>query len=396
MKAPRAALLAGLFLAALSLRPQLVGVGPLLPRIQSDLGVSHALAGLLGTIPVLCMGLFAPPAPFLSARIGSRAAIAGSVALIGAAGIARAFVPGVALVILLTLPVGIGMGLAGALMPVAVKERFPHRPAFATGIYATGINCGAAASSAIGVPLATATWGWRGALFVFSAFAAVLPLLWLVATSREAPHRRVPARPPRLPWRSPLAWRLVGIFFLMSTIYYGVNSWLPDAFQEHGWSEGRAAALLAVVNTTQLVSSLAVPWLSDRHGSRRLYLLAGASQLLLALAGMVLFPGAGWFLAVAVGLPLGALFPLIMTLPLDIARRPAEVGAIAGMMLGVGYSVSSVSPFLLGVVRDATGSFTGALWLLVAAAAGLLAGCAAMSHERLSGGVTGERAAPAA
>ena len=60
--APAAAwtLLAALFLAALALRPQLVGVGPLLPEIEDDLGVSHAVAGLLGTIPVLCMGVFAP------------------------------------------------------------------------------------------------------------------------------------------------------------------------------------------------------------------------------------------------------------------------------------------------------------------------------------------------
>ena len=55
-------LLAALFVAALALRPQLVGVGPLLPDIQEDLGVSHAVAGLLGTIPVLCMGVFAPAA----------------------------------------------------------------------------------------------------------------------------------------------------------------------------------------------------------------------------------------------------------------------------------------------------------------------------------------------
>ena len=39
--------LAALFLAALALRPQLVGIGPLLPRIEEDLSVSHAVAGLL-------------------------------------------------------------------------------------------------------------------------------------------------------------------------------------------------------------------------------------------------------------------------------------------------------------------------------------------------------------
>src|SRR5712692_12129306 len=104
LKPPRLALLAGLFLAALSLRPQLVGIGPLIPAIQSDLDISHAIAGLLGTIPVFCMGLFAPPAPYLSRRLGSRTAIAGCLGLIAAFGIARALVPGAAGVILLTFP----------------------------------------------------------------------------------------------------------------------------------------------------------------------------------------------------------------------------------------------------------------------------------------------------
>ena len=45
---------------------QIVGVGPLIPAIQDDLDISHAVAGLLGTIPVLCMGLFALPAPALT------------------------------------------------------------------------------------------------------------------------------------------------------------------------------------------------------------------------------------------------------------------------------------------------------------------------------------------
>ena len=53
-------LLAALLLAAVALRPQLVGAGPLIPDIQDDLGTSHSVAGLVGTIPVLCMGLFAP------------------------------------------------------------------------------------------------------------------------------------------------------------------------------------------------------------------------------------------------------------------------------------------------------------------------------------------------
>jgi len=58
----RVGLLAAVALAALTLRPQLVGLGPVLPRAQHALGVSHALASLLSTIPVIGMGVFAPAA----------------------------------------------------------------------------------------------------------------------------------------------------------------------------------------------------------------------------------------------------------------------------------------------------------------------------------------------
>ena len=162
----RAGVLVGLFAIALALRPQIVGIGPLLPEIQLDLDLSHAVAGLLGTIPVLCMGLFAPPSAYVSGWIGSRAAIGAAVALIGVAGVARAFAPGAVGVLLLTLPVGIGIAVAGTLLPVAVKERFGDRPAYATGMYATGINAGAMLAAATAVPLA-ALGSWRTSLAVF-------------------------------------------------------------------------------------------------------------------------------------------------------------------------------------------------------------------------------------
>ena len=51
-------------------------------------------------------------------------------------------------------------------MPVAVKERFAHRPAFASGVYTTGINMGSALSSAAGGADRRAWGGWRAALAV--------------------------------------------------------------------------------------------------------------------------------------------------------------------------------------------------------------------------------------
>ena len=365
----RAPLLVALFLAAVALRPQLVGVGPLLPSIQHDLGVSHAIAGLLGTIPVLCMGLFAPPAAFLSGRIGSRRAIGVALTLIGAFGVARALVPGAAGVVLLTFPVGIGMGLAGAMLPVAAKERFADRPGFATGVYTTGITSGAAIAAAVAVPLAHAANGWRTPLLVFSAVSCALAFLWFWLTRTEPRHVRSDVRPLRLPLRNPLGWRLVAAFFLMSFVFYGLNSWLPDAYVERGWSQSAAGGLLAVLNTITIAVGFFVAWAADHIGTRRAWLAGAAALQVVALLGIVLLPGGGWAWAVLLGLSIGPLFPLTMTLPLDAAERPAEVAALAGMMLGLGYTLSSSGPLILGAVRDLSGNFNAVLWVLVAASA---------------------------
>lgn len=382
----RAPLLVALFLAAVALRPQLVGIGPLLPSIQKDLDVSHAVAGLLGTIPVLCMGVFAPPAPFLSGRIGSRHALTVALALIGAFGVARAAVPGAAGVVLLTFPLGIGMGLAGAMLPVAVKERFSDRPGFATGVYTTGITIGSAVAAAVAVPLADAAGGWRTPLLVFGAVSCALAVLWLWLTRTVPRHVRTEVRPLRLPLRRPLAWRLVGAFFFMSFTFYGLNSWLPDAYVEKGWSESAAGGLIAVLNTITIPCGFLVAWAADHWGSRRQWLAGAALVQLAGLFGVVLLPGGGWFWAVVIGTAIGPLFPLTLTLPLDAADGPAEVAALAGMMLGVGYTLSGTAPLVLGAVRDLAGGFDAVLWVLVGTGTALLALDASLSPARLASG----------
>ncbi len=381
----RRALLAALFLGALALRPQLVGIGPLIPAIQLDLHISHAVAGLLGTIPVLCMGLFAPPAAFLSQRLGSRHALAAALALIGIFGITRAFVPGAAVLILLTVPVGIGMGLGNALLPVGVKERFADHPVFATGVYAAGINVGATLSSATAVPLERALGDWRDPLLVFSAVTLGLFVLWLVLTREERGHvaASVP-RPLALPWRSSLAWRLVAAFFFMSATYYGLNAWLPDVYVERGWSEGKAGALLAVLNGTQIAAGLAVAFLADRMWSRRAWMMGCSGLGVLALLGVVLLPGAGFLWAFMLGATVGPLFSLTMALPLDVGHGPAEVAAYTGLMLGAGYSLSAASPLVLGAIRDASSGFGVVLWVLVGLTTALFAVDSSLTPARLA------------
>ena len=68
------------------------------------------------------MGLFAPVGASLSAWLGTRLAMTIGLVLIGVFGILRAAVPSTWLVVLLTLPLGIGMGIGNATAPLAVHS----------------------------------------------------------------------------------------------------------------------------------------------------------------------------------------------------------------------------------------------------------------------------------
>jgi CP family cyanate transporter-like MFS transporter len=374
-------LLAALFVAALALRPQLVGTGPLLPDIEADLGVSHAVAGLLGTIPVLCMGVFAPAAAPFARRTGLRRAVTLSVAAVALFGLARATVPGVPLLLALTLPVGIGMALAGALLPVAVKARFADRPAFASGVCTTGLNLGAALSAAAAVPAATAFGGWSGALAAFSVVALVQCAGWIML-SRGAWIERA-AETARMPLRRPVLWMILTVFALQSLVYYGVTTWLADAFQERGWSSATTGALVAVMGLGMVPGGLLVPWLADRFGSRRQWLLAMTSTVGVGTFGLAALPGAGFLWAALTGAAIGAVFPLCLTMCLDVAHEPAAAGAATAMMFVGGYLVAAAAPLGLGAVRDLTGSFSASLWALFGTAVLLVAACLPLNSTRL-------------
>jgi CP family cyanate transporter-like MFS transporter len=312
------------------------------------------------------MGLFAPVAAYLSALLGTRRAMTIGLVLIGVFGMTRALAPSAWLVVLLTWGVGIGMGIGNALAPLAVRETVPDRPATGTGVYTTGIQIGSTIAAAIAVPLAGLLGGWRGALIALSAAACVVAVAWAVLERGGDAHVRHGQLVPRLPWRSRTAWLLVAIFASMGSAYYGLNAWLPDAYGERGWSEDSAGLLLAAMNLTAIPCSFLIPWLSDRHGGRRPWLVGVTGFFAAGAIGLVAFPAAAYFWALLAGIAQGGAFALVMTLPLDFETTRERVGALVALMLGVGYSVAAVSPFVLGAVRDATGSFDAVLWVCAA------------------------------
>ena len=312
--------------------------------------------GLLGTIPVLCMGLFAPVAAYLSARLGTRRAMTIGLALIGVFGLLRAVAPSAWLVVLLTWGVGVGMGIGNGLAPLAVRETVPDRPATGTGVYTTGIQIGATARrrdrGAARGPSRRLARRARSRCLSRRASSPSCGPCWSEA-GRSTPGRLRSFRGCR--GGRGTAWLLVAVFASMASGYYGLNAWLADAYVERGWSDESAGLLLAAMTLTAIPSSFVIPWLSDRHGGRRPWLVAVSSVFAIGAVGFVVVPSAGYFWALLAGSAQGGTFALVMTLPLDYEHSRERVGALVGLMLGLGYSIAAVSPFVLGAVRDVTG-----------------------------------------
>ena len=383
----RMPLLIGLFLAALTLRPQVVGLGPLIPDIQSELGISHAVAGLLITIPVLCMGIFAPIAPVLAGRVGAVRAVTVAVALIGAAGLLRVVVPGAWGLLALTFVVGAGMGLGNALMVVAVKERFADHPLLLTSVYTAGIQLGSSIAAVLAVPVAVWMDDWRFTLLAFS-LAAVVSLAAWVLLSRSAPRERPPGVFPRFPLRSGIAWVFVAMFALMGVVYYGLTAWLPAAYVELGYSQASTGWLAAVFNIATVPAAVVVGLIGERV-TRRRGLVVASSGMVAATALLALAPGGAGAWIIVAGLANGAMFTLTMSLPLDVADRPVDVGAVAGMMLFIGYILTALAPSMLGGLRDLTGDFDLVLLTFPVCAVLFVACAASLSAARLRRGVRG-------
>jgi len=66
-----------------------------------------------------------------------------------------------------------------------------------------------------------------------------------------------------------------------------------------------------------------------------------------------------------IGFGLGACFALSLILTLDHRRDPREAGQLAAFVQGVGFLINAVSPWMTGWLRQLTGSFISAWWVLV-------------------------------
>ncbi|HEK1688536.1 TPA: MFS transporter [Pseudomonas putida] len=356
-------LLLGLVLVALNLRPALSSMAPVLGQVSEGLGLNASAAGLLTTLPVLCLGLFAPLAPILARRFGSERVILG-ILLTLALGILLRSALGATGVFVGSLIAGASIGIIGVLLPGIVKRDFPAHAGTLTGVYTMALCLGAAMAAGSTVPLSQYfgdSWAMGLGFWLLPALLAML--VWAPQARQGHGAHKVAYRVRGL-WRDRLAWQVTLYMGLQSSLAYIVFGWLPSILIGRGLSPTEAGLVLSGSVLVQLISSLSAPWLATRGKDQRLAIVVVMLITLGGLFGCLYAPVSGlWGWAVLLGLGQGGTFALALTL-IVLRSKDSHVAAnLSSMAQGVGYTLASMGPFAVGLVHDLTGGWAAVGWI---------------------------------
>ncbi len=345
-------------------------VSPLASQIQKDLGLDNTGTSVLIAVPVLLGSLLRIPMGILTDRFGGRKMFTGlllftilPVAFMGIANSFWTYVLG-----------GLFLGAAGASFAIGVPfvNRWfsAEKQGLAIGIY--GMGTGGTAIAAFSMPpLVNALGGRQNAFWFYIIPIAIMAVVfWLFA--RDAPGIMKPQ--PLMTNLNALkgermVWILSLFYFLTFGGFVALANYLPKLLVDWFHIDKGDAGLRAAGFT--LMAIIARPlggWLADKIGGAKVlsvvFILGPAGALALAwLAGspdMALATVLILTTAAGLGLGNGAVFKMV---PQYFPKNTGLVTGIVGCAGGLG---GFFPPLLLGLVKDATGTYALGFVLLAA------------------------------
>ncbi|MFG2054125.1 MFS transporter [Micromonospora sp. NPDC048930] len=377
-----ALVLVGMLLVALNLRAAVTSLGALLDEVRAGLGLSGTMAGFVTTLPTIAFAGLGALTPWLVRRWPAARVLVLAMLALTVGQVLRVVTDSAAVFVLTSALALAGIAVANILLPMLVKQHFPHRTGLVTGAYTMALTTGTTVAAASAVPVAHAFGSWRAGLGVWAGMAALAVLPWVPLALRARAARRTAtptvatATPTRVrPARTRLGWAMATYFGAQSLSGYAIMGWLAQLFRDAGYSPENAGLLLAGVTALGVPVALVMPALAGRLRTLRPLVLAltvfsTASYLGLAVAPYG--PAPLWVLLLALGQ--GA-FPLILT-TIGLRARTAEgTVALSAFAQSTGYVIAALGPLLVGILYEATGGWTAPIgFLLVALAVQTTAG----------------------
>ncbi|MEG1080948.1 MAG: MFS transporter [Pseudomonas sp.] len=168
---------------------------------------------------------------------------------------------------------------------------------------------------------------------------------------------------------NPMIWTFGFVYFCIQSGVYAINFWLPSIIKSLGFSDALLIGWLSAIPYLLAgVFMLLVGRSADLRNERRWHLVV---PMLMGAAGLLIAVNFAHSPAIAiVGLSIatmGALTGLPMFWPMPTALLSAGT-AVAGLAIinSVGQMAGFLSPYLVGFIKDQTGSTDAALYSLAA------------------------------
>ncbi|WP_445683710.1 CynX/NimT family MFS transporter [Sporosarcina sp. FSL K6-3457] len=361
-------LLIGVVFIAMTLRSPLTVVGPIISSIRDSLGISNVLAGFLTTIPLLAFAIISPFAPKLARRFGMELTLFGSLILLTAGIIIRSLGT-IPTLLIGTFLLGLAIAFGNVLLPSLIKLSFPLQIGLMTGIYSVSMNLSASIAVGVSVPLAQTTFGWQGALGMWSILAFIALLVWLpqLKNKRLAAAPEVSVAKKTIPlWRSPLAWSVTLFMGFQSLLFYTTSAWLPEVLKAQGISADNAGWLVSLLQFSQLPITFIIPIIAGKVKDQRMIVVGVTALYIIGYGGVLVgitSLTALWM--IMIGLAGGAAFGLAMMFFTLRTRTPQEAANLSGMAQSFGYALAAVGPVLFGLLHDFTAGWTVPMFILI-------------------------------
>lgn len=358
-----------------------VGWSPNLAAISADLGLSYAQAGSISSVTGLVAGLMILAGGVLAARWGSKKIMLAGLAAGVVGQLVFAMADGFGFVMVGRILAGLSVGFLWVAAYTMAAEWFREskQTGRALGIMASGDGVGALLSLFAFSAVLTA-FGWRHGLMVQAVLLFVILVVVLVV-SKNAPtsdtdlvrvddtyQNRVAKTDVRQSVRSVMNRNVLSavIFWIGGVgLFSAIASWMPTILVENaGYSESFAGFLTSLFSIAGMAAAFAGPVIAERLGSKKPVIIFGGIATAVALALMTIFLATDNYLWLALFIPLIGL-GLYAGEPLILAEAVESVsgkyaGVVNGVILGVPWIVSGFAyPYVLGLIKDATGSFVG-------------------------------------
>ena len=357
-----------IILIGINLRPAFSSISPLLTEIRHSLALSGSAAGMLTTLPVACLGIFAPLAPWLARRYGAERLLL-PLLLALAAGLALRGLWSASWLFIGTAIAGTSIGLLGILLPSIIKREFPAHPDLMTGVYTMSLCLGTALAAGIAFPLFSALQSLPLALAAWALPVLIAILFWwpFRRLGETATAIAISASSGRQLLRDKLAWHVTLFMGLQSALAYCVFGWLPTILQDRGIDAVQSGLFLSGSVMTQVLFALLIPWIASLMRDQRWMNCLMLIMIFIGFMGAIYgATDAMWWWMIILGLGQGGGFAMALAMIVLRTRTPSQAAQLSAMSQGLGYALASLGPLFMGMMHESSNSWQNMVWLLSA------------------------------